>query len=269
MRSNACPTRSRSSICSAERSVARTYRQLDDAHGQRRAHACRASGSARASASPCWSATAPSSSNFSSDRCAPAQSRCRSTPGSPPTRSTDIIARCRMRACARRSLGHRDALAIARALAAAATLLLDRRKRRLLCRSRARSHSRRPPSTPPAIADNTQAFQPYTSGSTGRPKGAIMTHRGMLWYVAYNQRYWPLRRERPRPRRAAAVSQERAARHGQADALCRRLLRAHAGIRAARLSRSSRQIQMHLFPRRRGGVHDVSSASRLSRSRSI
>src|SRR5262249_45100574 len=32
---------------------------------------------------------------------------------------------------------------------------------------------------------------PYTSGSTGRPKGAIMTHRGMLWYVAYNQRYWP------------------------------------------------------------------------------
>ncbi len=45
--------------------------------------------------------------------------------------------------------------------------------------------------TPPPIADNTQAFQPYTSGSTGRPKGAIMTHRGMLWYVAHNQRYWP------------------------------------------------------------------------------
>jgi long-chain acyl-CoA synthetase len=44
---------------------------------------------------------------------------------------------------------------------------------------------------PPALADDAQAFQPYTSGSTGRPKGAIMTHRGMLWYVAYNQRYWP------------------------------------------------------------------------------
>jgi long-chain acyl-CoA synthetase len=44
---------------------------------------------------------------------------------------------------------------------------------------------------PPAIADDAQAFQPYTSGSTGRPKGAIMTHHGMLWYVAYNQRYWP------------------------------------------------------------------------------
>jgi long-chain acyl-CoA synthetase len=44
---------------------------------------------------------------------------------------------------------------------------------------------------PPPIADDTQAFQPYTSGSTGRPKGAIMTHRGMLWYVAYNQRHWP------------------------------------------------------------------------------
>jgi long-chain acyl-CoA synthetase len=44
---------------------------------------------------------------------------------------------------------------------------------------------------PPPIGNDTQAFQPYTSGSTGRPKGAIMTHRGMLWYVAYNQRYWP------------------------------------------------------------------------------
>ena len=44
---------------------------------------------------------------------------------------------------------------------------------------------------PPPIADDAQAFQPYTSGSTGRPKGAIMTHHGMLWYVAYNQRYWP------------------------------------------------------------------------------
>jgi long-chain acyl-CoA synthetase len=47
------------------------------------------------------------------------------------------------------------------------------------------------PVPPPPIAEDTQAFQPYTSGSTGRPKGAIMTHRGMLWYVAYNQRYWP------------------------------------------------------------------------------
>jgi len=44
---------------------------------------------------------------------------------------------------------------------------------------------------PPPITDITQAFQPYTSGSTGRPKVAVMTHRGMLWYVAYNQRYWP------------------------------------------------------------------------------
>jgi len=44
---------------------------------------------------------------------------------------------------------------------------------------------------PPPLADDAQAFQPYTSGSTGRPKGAIMTHRGMLWYVAHNQQYWP------------------------------------------------------------------------------
>ena len=44
---------------------------------------------------------------------------------------------------------------------------------------------------PPELAPDAQAFQPYTSGSTGVPKGAIMTHAGMLWYVAYNQRYWP------------------------------------------------------------------------------
>ncbi|MET0679889.1 MAG: class I adenylate-forming enzyme family protein [Burkholderiales bacterium] len=44
---------------------------------------------------------------------------------------------------------------------------------------------------PPELAPDAQAFQPYTSGSTGVPKGAIMTHAGMLWYVAYNQRHWP------------------------------------------------------------------------------
>lgn len=45
--------------------------------------------------------------------------------------------------------------------------------------------------SPPPVADDAQAFQPYTSGSTGRPKGAIMTHRGMLWYVEHNQSHWP------------------------------------------------------------------------------
>jgi long-chain acyl-CoA synthetase len=44
---------------------------------------------------------------------------------------------------------------------------------------------------PPPLAADAQAFQPYTSGSTGLPKGAMMTHAGMLWYVEYNQRYWP------------------------------------------------------------------------------
>jgi long-chain acyl-CoA synthetase len=44
---------------------------------------------------------------------------------------------------------------------------------------------------PPPLPADAQAFQPYTSGSTGLPKGAIMTHAGMLWYVAYNQKYWP------------------------------------------------------------------------------
>jgi long-chain acyl-CoA synthetase len=48
---------------------------------------------------------------------------------------------------------------------------------------------------PPELAPNAQAFQPYTSGSTGVPKGAIMTHAGMLWYVRYNQRYWPTKPE--------------------------------------------------------------------------
>ena len=48
-----------------------------------------------------------------------------------------------------------------------------------------------PAVAPPPLGDDAQAFQPYTSGSTGRPKGAIMTHRGMLWYVAHNQRHWP------------------------------------------------------------------------------
>ena len=43
------------------------------------------------------------------------------------------------------------------------------------------------------LGDDAQAFQPYTSGSTGRPKGAIMTHRGMLWYLDHNQRHWPAR----------------------------------------------------------------------------
>ncbi|HKQ28941.1 MAG TPA: class I adenylate-forming enzyme family protein [Burkholderiales bacterium] len=56
--------------------------------------------------------------------------------------------------------------------------------------ARLRDESERLPD-PPALAENAQAFQPYTSGSTGLPKGAIMTHAGMLWYVKYNQRYWP------------------------------------------------------------------------------
>jgi long-chain acyl-CoA synthetase len=60
--------------------------------------------------------------------------------------------------------------------------------------ARLRDASERLPE-PPALAENAQAFQPYTSGSTGLPKGAIMTHAGMLWYVKYNQRYWPTQPE--------------------------------------------------------------------------
>ncbi len=85
---------------------------------------------------------------------------------------------------------HRDALALARRLPLRRRLLLDREEADFLSFEveMAKPCAR---VEPPPIADDTQAFQPYTSGSTGRPKGAIMTHRGMLWYVTYNQRHWP------------------------------------------------------------------------------
>jgi long-chain acyl-CoA synthetase len=88
------------------------------------------------------------------------------------------------------SSAHRDAVALGKQLQLRHGLLLDRGKMGFLAFD---EEMEKPavPIEPPIIDENTQAFQPYTSGSTGRPKGAIMTHRGMLWYVAYNQRYWP------------------------------------------------------------------------------
>ena len=83
---------------------------------------------------------------------------------------------------------HRDALAIARR--SPLRLILDQRAEGFSSFEDEMAKAA-PPVDPPEIADDAQAFQPYTSGSTGRPKGAIMTHHGMLWYVAYNQRYWP------------------------------------------------------------------------------
>src|SRR6266576_2488802 len=85
---------------------------------------------------------------------------------------------------------HRDALAIPRGSALRQRLILDQRAEGFLSFE---EEMAKPAAavTPPTIADGAQAFQPYTSGSTGRPKGAIMTHHGMLWYVDYNQRYWP------------------------------------------------------------------------------
>jgi long-chain acyl-CoA synthetase len=85
---------------------------------------------------------------------------------------------------------HRDAVSIALRIALPRTLLLDELREGLLSFEDEIAKPA-PAVTPPRIAEDSQAFQPYTSGSTGRPKGAIMTHRGMLWYVAYNQRYWP------------------------------------------------------------------------------
>src|SRR5438552_491890 len=86
--------------------------------------------------------------------------------------------------------GHRSALAIARRSPLRQRLVLGRREEDFLSFEEEMTKPAAPVD-PPAIADRAQAFQPYTSGSTGRPKGAIMTHEGMLWYVAYNQRYWP------------------------------------------------------------------------------
>lgn len=85
---------------------------------------------------------------------------------------------------------HRDAIGIAERLPLRHRLLLDQEKAGWLAFETEMAKPA-PGVEPPPIADNAQAFQPYTSGSTGRPKGAIMTHHGMLWYIACNQRYWP------------------------------------------------------------------------------
>jgi long-chain acyl-CoA synthetase len=85
---------------------------------------------------------------------------------------------------------HRDAVAVALRVPSCRRLLLDHQQSGFLS-FEAEMAKPAPAVEPPPLADDAQAFQPYTSGSTGRPKGAIMTHRGMLWYVAYNQRYWP------------------------------------------------------------------------------
>jgi long-chain acyl-CoA synthetase len=85
---------------------------------------------------------------------------------------------------------HRDAVAVATRVSSCGRLLLDDCQGGFLS-FEAEMAKPAPAVEPPPLPDDAQAFQPYTSGSTGRPKGAIMTHRGMLWYVAYNQRYWP------------------------------------------------------------------------------
>jgi hypothetical protein len=48
-----------------------------------------------------------------------------------------------------------------------------------------------------------------------------MTHHGMLWYVAYNQRYWPSS-ESDRGSWAPPLFTKNVARHSEADASCRR-----------------------------------------------
>ena len=85
---------------------------------------------------------------------------------------------------------HRDALSIGARLPLRNKLLLDGAMEDFLSFEDELANPA-PAVDPPDLPEDAQAFQPYTSGSTGRPKGAIMTHRGMLWYVSYNQCYWP------------------------------------------------------------------------------
>ena len=155
-----------------------------------------------------------------------------------------------------------QALAIAQRLPLRQRLLLDARQEGFLSFEEEMAKPAAPVD-PPALADAAQAFQPYTSGSTGRPKGAIMTHHGMLWYVAYNQRYWPSA-ESDRGLVALPLFHKNALRGTVKPML-------YAGgsfvlmpAYEPRLSRCVGQVQVHLFARGGGGVHDVSPAPRLS-----
>jgi long-chain acyl-CoA synthetase len=85
---------------------------------------------------------------------------------------------------------HHGAMGVAQAAPLAQRIALEQAPAGWLDYASARDGSARL-EAPPELPSDAQAFQPYTSGSTGLPKGAIMTHAGMLWYVAYNQRHWP------------------------------------------------------------------------------
>jgi long-chain acyl-CoA synthetase len=89
---------------------------------------------------------------------------------------------------------HADAIAVAQAAPLGHRIALENAPAGWLDYASARDAAPRL-AEPPALPENAQAFQPYTSGSTGLPKGAIMTHAGMLWYVAYNQEHWPTQPE--------------------------------------------------------------------------
>ncbi len=95
-----------------------------------------------------------------------------------------------------------------------------------------------------------------------------MTHRGMLWYVAYNQRYWPSA-ESDRGLVALPLFHKNALR-----GTVKPMLYAGGsfvlmpGYEPRAYLEALGQVPVHLFARRRGGVHDVPAASRLSATRS-
>ena len=124
---------------------------------------------------------------------------------------------------------HREAAALAARLPLRHRLLLDERARRLSRvrgrdgkagpAGRAASHRGRCPGLP---ALHVGVDRPTQGRHHDASRHALV--RGLQPALL------AVLRERPRARGAAALSQERVARHGEADASCRRLVRADAGL---------------------------------------
>ena len=165
-----------------------TYRTLDD-RMNRVAGTLARLGSSQASASRCWSGIASSSSRPCSAPCGSGAIPVPVNTHLPADTLAFVLQDAQCVAAVVDPESHPHALEIVRRIPLKERLLLDRPERgfRLYEDELAVGG----PVDPPQIGDDAQAIQLYTSGSTGRPKGVIITHSGMLWYVAHNQKYWP------------------------------------------------------------------------------